>query len=111
MRLIAKDDCPVRDMLVPTIPLSRTLDRAEHSAFRRGVEDTIGRRELEANQFLFQGSIFRCANDSDLSCAKPLPLIQQMAKDCGSAPRQEQFGTPHTAGLAGGEDERGEGQS
>ena len=104
MRLVSQDDGPVGQAVFPPAPASSALNGTEHPSPGSRVPDAVSRWDTQAVKFGFQESAVRGANDGDLFCAQNHPLFEQVAKNGGFSPRQQQLGPAHAHGASRAQD-------
>src|SRR6266487_4327777 len=91
VRLIPQNDRPMSKVRSPSGPLGSALNRTEHTALWRGIDDTIACRKTESIEFGLDKQVIRRAHDCDLFRLKNLPLANQVAEHGGLTPRQQKF--------------------
>ena len=108
VRLIAKNDHPMREVRSPAAPLCGAPNRAKHAALRRNIQDSICCRKTEAIEIGLDEQVIRRAHNCDLFGLESLPLVEQMAEHGGCTPGQQQLGPAHALRTTGGEQDGGE---
>ena len=87
VRLVAQYDGPVGKPLVPTTPKRRALNRAEHAALGRLIDDTLMAGDAQPLQFPFERPVRGPDDDRDLPRFEALPLFEQVAEHRSLSPR------------------------
>src|ERR1035437_8776750 len=96
MWLVAENNRPRVQPGFPASPACRANNGTKHASLWLWIFNAILRREAQAPQFVGEWLVPRPANNGDLLCVERLPLLNQMTDDGRIAPRQQQFGPPHT---------------